>query len=128
MLTDSEKLTATVVLGLTLLAPLVGTVLDTVGRVLTVKEVETSAGRCWPASTSVTWRATTVPVQVTGGGSAEVGWRTKLEAGEAGVTVKAMDVPVGHSSLKAVPVTFTDSEKLMVIVAEGFTLTAPLVG
>src|SRR5436305_4130360 len=82
----------------------------------------------WPASTSVTWLATTVTVQVTFPGSGEVGWRTKLEAGEAGVTVNATGVPVGHSSLNAVPVTFTGSLKLIVIVEPGVMLVAPFGG
>src|SRR5436305_6933404 len=82
----------------------------------------------WPASTSVTCVATTVTVQVTSPGSVEVGWRTKLEAGEAGVTVNATGVPVGHSSLNAVPVTLTGSLKLIVIVVFGATLVAPLAG
>src|SRR5258706_6022830 len=82
----------------------------------------------WPRSTSVTWLATTVTVQVTLPGSGAVGWSTKLEAGEAGVTVNACGVPTGHSSLDAVPVTLTGSLKLIVTVAVGTTLIAPLAG
>src|SRR5436305_9712546 len=82
----------------------------------------------WPASTSVTWLATTVAVQVTPPGRLAVGWRTKELAGEAGVTVKATGVPVGHSSLKAEAVTLTGSLKLIVTVVFGLTLVAPLAG
>src|SRR3954470_19561592 len=82
----------------------------------------------WPTSTSVTWEACTVAVHVTPPGSGEVGCSTKLEAGEAGVTVNATGVPVGHSSLNAVPVTFTGSLKFTVTVALSATPVAPLVG
>src|SRR5262245_2149846 len=82
----------------------------------------------WPTSVSVTWLATTVTVQVTPPRNGEVGCSTKLEAGEDGVTVNALGVPTGHSSLNAVPVTFTCSLKLIVIVVFGGTVVAPLAG
>src|SRR5436305_8175444 len=125
--TGSLKLIVTVVLGDTLVAPLVGTVEVTVGAASTVKLAVKSAVMCWPASTSVTWAATTVTVQTTPLGKGDVGCSTKLVAGEGVVTEKATGVPVGHSSLNAEAVTLTDSLKFTVTVELGATPQTPLV-
>src|SRR5689334_328439 len=82
----------------------------------------------WLASTSVTWLATTVTVQVAPAGRFAEGWSVKLVAGEAGLTEKATGVPVGHSILKAEPVTLTLSLKVTVTLVLATTFVAPLAG
>src|SRR5262249_14209514 len=112
--TCSLKLIVTVVFGGTVVAPLAGDVEETdAGR--SVVNVKPSFGVLfWPVSVSARWPAALVAVQATPLGRLAVGCSTKLVAGEAGVTVNASGVPVGHSSLNAVPVTFTCSLKLIV--------------
>src|SRR3954453_721354 len=116
----------TVAVGLTPVTPLVGTVVVTAGGASTVKLVESLAAMLRPASTSVTWVATTVTVQAMPPGRLAVGWSTNELAGEAGVTVKPFGVPTGHSRVKAVPVTLTSLLKLIVTVVAGSTPVAPL--
>ena len=77
---------------------------------------------------SVTCEATTVRVQATPPGRLAVGWSTKVVAGEAGVTVKATGVPLGHSSVKADAVTLTCLSKVTVTVPVSGTFVAPFAG
>src|SRR5215470_2903500 len=84
-----------------------------------------------PASTSVTFDATTVTVQTVPTGKSEVGSRTKLlvPPGAAGVTLKAIGVETGHSIVNAVESwIFTFSLKLIVMLVLVATCVAPLVG
>ena len=128
MLTASLKFTVTLAFGSTPVAPLAGVVLVTTGGVSTENVATKFAPIGVPALTSVTCEATTVTVQVTPPGRFAPGWSTKLDAGEAGVTVKAMGVPAGHSSLNAVPVTLTASSKFTVTVLLSATLVAAFAG
>src|SRR6185295_13765827 len=84
-----------------------------------------------PASTSVTFEATTVTVQIVPTGRSDVGSRTKLltPPGAAGKTVKATGVATGHSTVNAVESRmFTFSLKLIVMLVLVATCVAPLVG
>ena len=74
--------------------------------------------------------ATTVTVHTVPAGRFADGVSVKLVAppGGTGATVKVSDVPVGHSSLKAVPVTLTALLKLTTTVVDASTDVAPLVG
>src|SRR5947208_314353 len=77
---------------------------------------------------SVTWEATTLAEQMTPAGKEGDRCSTKLVDGEAGETVNACGVPVGHSSLNAVPVTLTLSLKVIVTVALSATSIVPFAG
>src|SRR6185295_18216471 len=84
-----------------------------------------------PASTSVTFEATTVTVQIVPTGRSDVGSRTKLltPPGAAGKTVKAIGVATGHSTVNAVESRiFTFSLKLIVMLVLIATCVAPFVG
>jgi hypothetical protein len=126
--TDLLNVTWIVLVGAMLIALFAGFVLFTVGGTSTVNEAVKSLVIFWPASTSVTWLATTVTVQTAPPGRFAVGRNTKLAAGEAGVTVKAIGVPTGHASVNAVPVTFTASLKFTVTVLGVATFVAPFAG
>src|ERR1700755_1569313 len=84
-----------------------------------------------PASTSVTFEATTVTVHIVPTGKSDVGSRTKLftPPGAAGNTGNAIGVATGHSTVKAVESRIlTFSLKLIVILVFVATWVAPLVG
>src|SRR5215204_1501910 len=84
-----------------------------------------------PASTSVTFAATTVTVQIVPTGKSEIGSRTKLltPPGAAGKTVKAIGVATGHSNVNAVESRIlTFSLKLIVMLVFVATWIAPFVG
>jgi hypothetical protein len=80
-----------------------------------------------PFDASVTCDATTVTVHTVLTGIGADGVSVTLVAGVE-VWLKLFGVPVGHSSLNAEPVAFTDCEKLIVIVACVATPVAPFVG
>jgi hypothetical protein len=124
------KVTETVDVGGTLVAPLAGVVLVTVGGESTVNEKVELALIGVPAETSVTWLATTVAVHTAPAGRFADGVSVKLVAppGGAGPIVNASGVPVGHCSVKADAVTFTALLKLTVMVADASTAVAPLAG
>jgi hypothetical protein len=113
----------------TAVAPLAGVVEDTVGGVPVVKVKTSFAASCVPVA-SVTWLATTVTVHVVLTGRGALGVKVKVVAfpGGAGAMVKASGVPVGHSSVNAVPVTITALLKVTETVLLGDTSVAPLVG
>ena len=75
----------------------------------------------------MTCDATTVTVQTVLTGIGLLGVNVTLDAGVE-LWLKLFGVPVGHSSLNAVPVAFTDCEKLTVIVACVATPVALLAG
>src|SRR5688500_2976866 len=80
-------------------------------------------------SASVTCAATTVTVQVTPLGRLALGLSTKLLAGPVPVMLlKPIGVPTGHSSVKALPVTFTGSLKVIVMLVSDAWFVAPLAG
>src|SRR5215813_10846570 len=84
-----------------------------------------------PASTSVTFEATTVTVQTVPTGKSEVGSSTKLlvPPGAAGVTLKVTGVETGHSTVNAVESwILTFSLKLIVMFVFVATCVAPFVG
>src|SRR5438045_488087 len=73
-----------------------------------------------PPSTSVILVLSTTTVQVDPAGRLLFG----VSVYDAGVTVNAVGVPLGHSSLNVVPVVLTDSLKLIVICLAGSTAVA----
>jgi hypothetical protein len=79
-----------------------------------------------PEPSEIAVWSTTI-VQTVLAGSGLVGVRVKELEGEE-LVVKLSGVPVGHSSVKALPVALTDLLKLIVIVELAFTSTAPFVG
>src|SRR6185295_1747986 len=133
-LTSSLNVIEIVEFNATSVALLVGTVAVTDGawsvvKVKTKFAVMLSGGS--PASTSVTFDATTVTVQTVPTGKSDVGSRTKLltPPGATGVTLKATGVATGHSTVNAVESRiFTFSLKLIVMLVFVATWVAPLVG
>src|SRR5215212_4234692 len=81
-----------------------------------------------PASTSVTFAATTVTVQSSPAGRFADGVNVKLEAGETDRLKGRAPEPVGHSIVNELSVALTGSLKLTVMVAAGTAAVAPLMG
>jgi hypothetical protein len=80
-----------------------------------------------PASTSEIPLACTVTVHTVPAGRLLVGVSVNELAGDE-LVLNEIGVPVGHSTLKALPEAFTDSLKLIVMLEPVLTSTAPFVG